>query len=275
MNNFRADLHCHSTFSDGTDSPETLIDLAMEVGLLGLSITDHDTIAAYPTALAYAKKHNFLLLPGVEFSASHQGFPVHILGYAFSLQSEFLYEFCERHHQRRVNRNRKILEKLRGLGIVIEESELGDEGHTIGRPHIANLMIQKGVVSTIKEAFDRYLGEGKRAYDPGEPISISETIETIHTARGKAMIAHPHLIQRRSIVRHILQMPFDGIEGYYARLAPELEKKWVQIGIEKNWMITGGSDYHGQNKPFNRLGSSWVGEETFRQLYAHYLATNS
>ncbi len=271
---FRADLHCHSTFSDGTDAPETLIRMAIESGLSGLSITDHDTISAYPQALETARQHNFLLLPGVEFSASHQGNPVHILGYAFALGSEPLHRLCEKHRRRRLNRNRKILERLKGLGILIEESELGIEGHTVGRPHIANLMIERGVVSTIKEAFDRYLGEGKRAYDPGEPVSIEETIETLHAAGGIAIIAHPHLIRRRTLVRYILKMPFDGIEGYYARFPPEVEREWVRIGTEKKWIITGGSDYHGANKPFNLLGSSWVDKETFDQLYARHLASN-
>ncbi len=272
---FRADLHCHSTFSDGTDSPEALIRLAINAGLSGLSITDHDTIAAYQSALPFAEANNFLLLPGVEFSASHQGHSIHILGYAFSLKSEELHQLCERHRLRRLKRNRTILERLRGLGIKIEESELGCEGHTVGRPHIANMMIEQGSVKTIKEAFDRYLGEGKRAYDPGEQISVTETIETLHAAGGKAVIAHPHLIKRRPTVRQILQMPFDGIEGYYARFSPAHEKEWVGIGTQKHWIITGGSDYHGSNKPFNFLGSSWVGQKTFDALYAHYLTANS
>ncbi|MCC5831865.1 MAG: PHP domain-containing protein [Chlamydiales bacterium] len=272
---FRADLHCHSTFSDGTDTPEALIRLAVEAGLSGLSITDHDTLAAYPAAIVCARQHNLRLLPGVEFSASHQGNPIHILAYAFSVEAEALKSLCERHRCRRLDRNRKILEKLRGLGIAVHENELGAEGATIGRPHIANVMLKKGIVSSIKEAFDRYLGEGKRAYDPGDSLSVIETLDAIHAARGVAVIAHPHLIKRRRLIRYILELPFDGIEAYYARFSPQLEREWIQIGIEKKWIITGGSDYHGGNKPFNLLGSSWVGEETFDRLYAHYLASNS
>ncbi len=272
---FRADLHCHSTYSDGTDTPQQLIEQAIELQLSGLSITDHDTVAAYPQALSFAKEKQLPLLVGVEFSASHNGTPVHILGYAFDLKSGAIADLCARHRHRRQQRNRAILQKLAQLGIVIEESDLGEEGHTLGRPHIAGEMIKRGIVSTIKEAFDHYLGEGKKAYDPGEPISVLETIETIHQARGKALIAHPHLIDRSSLVRQLLKMPFDGLEGYYARFAPHQEQKWIQIAQEKGWLITGGSDYHGSNKPFNRMGSSWVGRETFEQLYEQSITTNS
>ncbi len=268
---FRADLHTHSSFSDGTDSPETLIQLALDTGLSGLSITDHDTIAAYAEALPIAKEKGLLLLPGVEFSSASQ---VHVLGYAFNLKSEAIADLCARHKTRRLDRNLKILEKLKGLGIRIEIEELGKEGHTVGRPHIAQALINRGQVETIQEAFDRYLGEGKPAFDPGEQVTTLETIEVIHKAGGKAVIAHPHLLKRSTLIRQLLQMPFDGLEGYYARFSPSQEKKWINTAEDKGWLTTGGSDYHGSNKPFNFLGSSWVGKETFDLLYAHYLAQN-
>lgn len=269
---FKADLHTHSIFSDGTDTPEELIQLAIESGLSGLSITDHDTVAAYERAMPFAQEKNFPLLPGIEFSCIHHGTAVHVLGYAYSLESTDIAALCNRHQKRRAERNQKILEKLRGLGIKIDSNQLGVEGRTLGRPHIAKAMMQQGLVKSIQEAFDRYLGEGKPAFDPGEPVSIEETIEVIHRAGGKAIIAHPHLIQRRSIIRHLLQMSFDGIEGYYARFDSAREKEWIETGIQKGWIVTGGSDYHGATKPFNRIGSSWVGEDTFKQLYEHYLA---
>lgn len=263
---FRADLHVHSTFSDGTDTPKQLIDLAINAGLSALSITDHDTVAGYSEALPYAQEKNFPLLTGVEFSSTHHNFPVHVLGYGIDLKSAALDALCQRHRTRRHNRNLAILERLRGMGIKIDESEL--EGHTVGRPHIAKLLINRGIVGSIKEAFDRYLGEEKRAYVAGEPIPVEHTIDVIHEAGGKAVIAHPHLIKRRPVVRQLLEMPFDGIEGYYARFAPAQEKQWVEMGEKKGWIITGGSDYHGDNKPFNHLGSSWVSKETFDALAA-------
>jgi predicted metal-dependent phosphoesterase TrpH len=273
---FRADLHCHSHFSDGTDSPEQLIELALEKGLSGLSITDHDTVAVYSEGLEIARKKNFLLLNGAEFSASYGGEPVHILAYAYQIKHRAIAALCERHAARRGKRNRRILEKLQALGFDLTEENLENKNikGSVGRPHIAHALLKKGVVSSIQEAFDRYLGEGKPAYDPGEPLSVEETIEAIHQGKGKAILAHPHLIKKKVTLRAMLNQPFDGIEGYYARFTKDQEKKWIDLAHQKKWIITGGSDYHGSTKPHSILGSSWVGQETFDFLYKHYLSVN-
>lgn len=267
---FRADLHCHSTFSDGTDSPEQLILLAAELGLRGLSITDHDTIAFYEKE-NFQRQKSLFLLPGVEFSAMSRREPVHILAYGFSIDSESIKALCVRHQQRRHERNQRILKNLHNIGINLD---LHDITHSLqgswGRPHIAHELIKKGYVSSIQEAFELYLGEGKTAYDPGESVSVEETIEAIHQGRGKAVLAHPHLIKRSTTIRFLLELPFDGIECYYAKMAPMHEKKWLDIAHKKNWIITGGSDYHGKTKPYSELGSSWVGQETFDLLYNHF-----
>ncbi|MFC2049444.1 PHP domain-containing protein [Chlamydiota bacterium] len=273
MNEFRADLHCHSTFSDGTDTPTQLIELAIANGLLGLSITDHDTIAAYGEAFEVARSKQFRLLNGVEFSASYRGEPVHILGYAYHMQSEAIKGLCMRHTQRREKRNLKILEKLKGLGITIEPAELHHQG-TWGRPHIAHALLTRGLVKSIQEAFEVYLAEGKVAYDPGEPISVEETLEIIHQGKGKAVLAHPHLLKRSTTIRAMLSLPFDGLECYYARFGPAQEKKWIDLAQQRKWLITGGSDYHGSIKPHNALGTSWVPRETFDLLYTHFLENN-
>jgi len=261
---FRADLHCHSTFSDGTDSPQTLVDLAIASGLSGLSITDHDTLAAYPAVLDYAKQRGLLMISGIELSASYRGDPVHILGYGFDLKNQALANFCEAHHKRRMDRNLEIIENLRKLGLNLN-LDISKSG-SFGRPHIAAALIEMGVVDSIQEAFARYLGEGKLAYAPGRVVEVAETIETIREASGKAILAHPHLIKRSTTVRAMLQMPFDGLEGYYARFGPDQEKKWIEIAKQKNWIITGGSDYHGSIKPQSKLGSSWVDQEIFEKL---------
>lgn len=262
---FKADLHCHSSLSDGTDTPKQLVDLALELGLSGLSITDHDTIAAYPSVLEYAAKKNLQMITGVEFSASYRFDPVHVLGYGYDPENHEIQLLCHHHQNRRHERNEKILENLAKMGIHISYDELGSEG-SIGRPHIAQILQKRGVVSSIKEAFDRYLGEGKAAYDPGEPITVEETIHTIHAAKGKAVLAHPHLLKRSSTIRYALSLPFDGLEGYYAKIPLDQEQKWIDIAKQKGWIVTGGSDYHGSVKPLNILGSSWVTEDAFNAL---------
>lgn len=129
-------------------------------------------------------------------------------------------------------------------------------------------MIKKGYVQSVQEAFHLYIGENKPCYAPGvSKYTVEKTIEKIHEAKGLAVIAHPHLIEDGKIVNALLSMPFDGIEGYYARFSPEQEERWIKVGKRKGWLITGGSDFHGEIKPNNPLGCSWVGEETFNVLY--------
>jgi 3',5'-nucleoside bisphosphate phosphatase len=276
MKEFRADLHCHTTCSDGSLTPVEVIKLAAEIGLKGLSITDHDTIDGYETALPAAKEAGVELLPGVEFSAAYRDVSVHILAYAFSLSDEHILTFCQRHQARREQRNRAILKLLQQNGIPITEEELlggldtsGIVPHkTIGRPHIALAMVRRGYVSSVQDAFAKYLKEGKSCYSPGEPFSVEETIDIIHRAKGVAIIAHPHLIAKRSVARYLLQLNFDGLEAYYARLPVEREAEWIKTAQAKGWLITGGSDFHGSVKPNIPLGCSWVNEETFRRLSA-------
>lgn len=278
MTEFRADLHCHSTCSDGSDSPEQIISLAKQIGLSGLSITDHDSIASYAIAVPKAEEAGIKLISGVEFSTVHKGNSVHLLSYGFSLNDPRIAAFCERHHERRTNRNREILAKLTQAGMEITEEEientippeLRNKRRTIGRPHIAYVMMQKGYVPTIADAFKRYLAEGKSCFSPGEPVSTEETLALIKETKGLAIIAHPHLIEEAHTLHDLLQMPFDGIECYYARFAMDLQQRWLKIAKKRNWIITGGSDYHGTIKPNIHLGSSWVNEELFNVLWNHY-----
>lgn len=276
MNDFRADLHSHTIFSDGSDSPEKLIDLASMKGLKGLSITDHDTTKAYERAFRYASEKKFPLVSGVEFSAYFRQESIHILCYAFPLNSRPIQALCEKHILRRKERNQKILEKLKRLNIDIDEKDIPQttlEG-VIGRPHIAIALIKKGVVATMRDAFQKYLGEGKAAYEEGEKISVEETLQYIKEGKGKAVIAHPQLIIRKRLLKDLLEMPFDGVEGYYANIPFQEDEIFIKKAKEKGWLITGGSDYHGSIKPNIQLGSSWVNEETFNKLYNHFLSVS-
>lgn len=270
INEFRADLHCHSTFSDGTLSPEQLVSLAKERGLKGLVITDHDTVEAYPSVLKMAAAAGLSCITGVEFSAIHNGVNVHILGYSFSPQNSFIHELCQRHQQRRLQRNQAILERLAENEMPITDEELlaasDNVKGTIGRPHIALAMVKKGYVSDVAEAFRLYIGEDKPCYVRGNLFSVEETLSIIHQANGFALIAHPHLIKHSQIIPQLLSMNFDGLEGYYAKLPSIQNARWVKIAQKKNWIVTGGSDFHGDIKPTIGLGSSWTNEETFNFL---------
>lgn len=268
MKDFRADLHCHSTCSDGTYTPRELVTLAVEIGLKGLAITDHDTVDAYPQAFPLAQSLGLELLTGVEFSTGLFGTSVHLLGYGFQWDHPAIQALCQKHTQRRADRNAQILAKLAELGFPLEWEEIIpiSEHHTIGRPHIANAMVKRGYVSSIQEAFKKYIGDGKPAFSRGITFSPQETIETLHAAHGKAIIAHPHLIDNPDVLRALSEMPFDGIECYYAKFMRDQNTRWIQLANKKNWIKTGGSDFHGTVKPTIPLGASWVDEETFNLL---------
>lgn len=278
---FRADLHCHTTCSDGTVTPKKIIELACQLDLKGLSITDHDTIEAYQEAIPIAKQQGVLLVSGVEFSASHLQQSVHLLAYSFALDSPSIHSLCQRHKQRRLKRNALILEQLASEGMPLTPEDFPSvlfekqSDRPLGRPHIALAMLHKGYVQSIQQAFHHYIGEGKSCYVAGEAISVEETLEIIHQAKGLAVIAHPHLIDNTSLLRELLEMKFDGIEGYYGRFTPAQQERWVKIGLHRGWLITGGSDFHGEIKPNLPLGSSWVNEETFQIFYQHFQRNNT
>lgn len=273
---FRADLHCHSSCSDGSLKPLELITLASKKGLQGLSITDHDTIAAYTDEfMETAKKLKLEILTGVEFSTVLNNVSIHLLGYNFSLESPEILALCEKHKKRRTDRYKAILQRLSDHGMPISEEELlksiaasapSAQQTVVGRPHIAQMMLQHGYVKTLQEAFKKHLGDGSPCYVQGEHISPEETIKTIHQAGGVAIIAHPHLIRDQRILLKLLNLNFDGIECYYSRFMEKDHRRWLKIARHRNWLITGGSDFHGTIKPTISLGCSWIDEEHFRRL---------
>lgn len=273
-NPFRADLHCHTTCSDGSLTPIEIVNLAMQVGLKGLAITDHDSIQSYAQALPEAEKIGLEMISGIEFSAMHHASSVHILGYSFSVGHPAITEFCLKHQQRRESRNQAILERLAANGMPVSQEEMLEwslgSASTVGRPHIAQAMIKKGYVSTVQEAFKMYIGEGKPCYARGGSYSVEETIAVIHQAKGFAIIAHPHLIKEQKLVEQLVNLNFDGLEGYYALFYPSQNERWLKMAARKGWLVTGGSDFHGAIKPGIPLGASWVGEDTFRFLQERY-----
>jgi predicted metal-dependent phosphoesterase TrpH len=265
----RYDLHVHSEYSDGTDSPIVLLNKIKEIGFQGISITDHDTIDAYSEDLfAHAKKLEIQLITGVEFSSHYDGNGVHILGYFFDWKNQALIDFCKEHFERRKKRNELILKLLskHGMDISMEELYLGD-GKSIGRPHIAKLLVEKGYAETMGDVFHQWIGDGKPCFQRGVVFSIQKTIEIIRKAKGKAVLAHPILLKRHTLIRQILKEgSFDGIEAYYARFSQKQNEEMVKIGEKGRFIMTGGSDYHGENKPLSRVGSAYTTDEVLRRL---------
>jgi predicted metal-dependent phosphoesterase TrpH len=243
--------------------------------MIGLSITDHDTIDAFEEARAYSEEKGVILLPGVEISAKFRNEPIHVLGYCFDPHSKMLEEFCRLHRERREVRNQLMLEKLSRAGMTVSMEEvkaLSPSATTYGRPHIALAMVRRGYVEDVATAFHHYLGSGKSCYVEGEKWTVTEAIDAIHQARGKAVWAHPHLLKTRSLIEELAAFPFDGIEAYYNSMGTDANRRWCEIAHRHELFVTGGSDFHGTVKPETRLGSSWTPEETFTLLYRHFLS---
>jgi len=270
MNIVKADCHCHTHHSDGALSPIALLDEAKKKNLFGLSITDHDTVAAYESALPYAKTLQIELVPGIEISTEYEKASIHVLGYAFDLHYPGLHAFCQRLQNERQHRNEEIIRRLTAakMPITLEEIAARFPNRSIGRPHMAALLLEKGYVSSLKQAFERYLGEKGRCYAPGFQSSVEEAIALIHQAGGFAVLAHPHCIPAR-LISHLSSLPFDGIEVFYGYLSVAQEKPWFALAQKKGWMMTGGSDFHNDTH-HSPLGTSWTPVETFELFLQRY-----
>jgi predicted metal-dependent phosphoesterase TrpH len=275
---FRADLHCHSTCSDGNLTPIELIALAQKLGLQGLAITDHDTVEAYAITASTAQAADIKLLTGVEFSTVHAGQTVHILAYAYAPESAAIHELCQRHRQRRLQRNSAILDCLAQNKMPLTLDDVQKEalpGAMLGRPHIALAMQRKGYISQVREAFQLYIGDHASCYVQGMGISTAETIDIIHSSQAYVVLAHPHLLPAGNLAHELLKMPFDGIEAYYGNLNPAQHKRWLQLAEKHNLFTTGGSDFHGAIRPHVALGCSWTQAPVFEHLYQRFLENAS
>lgn len=262
MNEARYDLHCHSVCSDGELTPEELIHFAKECNLAGLSITDHDTVDAYSKSLfKVAEAASIDLIVGIELSTHLGPHGVHVLGYGVDYAAKPLLAFCERQKKRRWFRNEAIVQRLQELGYEITMDELyeGKEDTVVGRPHIGEILCNKGYVRDLAEAFSKLLGDKKAAYVQGERFHPQEAIDVIHQAGGKAVLAHPHLIRNNTVLKQVLELPFDGMECYYCMFNREQNQKMCDIANQRGLFCTGGSDFHGTSKPYpKRLGCSYV-----------------
>lgn len=256
------DLHCHSSFSDGTMTPAELVAMARHEKLGGLALTDHDTIAGLPELFTEAKKIGLVTLSGVELSANHGDIPIHILGYGFDLEEATLKESLNHLQQTRKRRNEKIIANLLELGIAVTYNEMQVlAGHGVmGRPHFGQLLINRGKVRNMQEAFDIYLRKGRPAYASREKLPVPEALEIIHKAKGLAVLAHPGIIpldrpKSMALISEFLAMGLDGIEIYYPAHSTGLRKKLLSLCAQEDLVITGGSDYHGDTRPGTRLGT--------------------
>jgi len=253
------DLHSHTTASDGTFSPAQLVDEAGRTGVRILGITDHDTFSGYDQALPLARQTGLQLVCGIELSTKLHGHSVHLLGYFLSTDSlgDFRTWISELQASRR-DRNVRLVARLRELGvkITLEEVQARGGGMT-GRPHFAQLLIEKGYVRNMQQAFDDYLDESAKGYVTRREPQFAEAVQHIRSAGGIASLAHPIRLREdlAAILPELCAAGLNAIEVYHSDHSPEQTALYLQLAKQQGLRVTGGSDFHGAVKPEIRLGT--------------------
>ncbi len=258
------DLHTHTNESDGSTSPEQLVADAVGVGLEALGICDHDTLSGYHLAEPHARAAGLDLICGIELSTKYRRKSVHLLGYFLSgPPSDGFHSRLKAMQDSRRDRNRRMIERLRGFGIEITSEEVEGRGRRLaGRPHFAALLVEKGYVTTIKQAFDDYLDESAKGYVQRLEPTLDEAIGWILEAGGLPSLAHPvrllgkHKEPFEVLLEDMCALGLGGIEVYHHDHSPSDSEFFLSMAKRFGLAVTGGSDFHGENKPGVKLGHS-------------------
>ncbi|HHU49035.1 MAG: PHP domain-containing protein [Caldicoprobacterales bacterium] len=245
----RADLHNHTTASDGLLAPAQLIEYAVLKGLAAVAITDHDTVNGIDEALSAGRMREIVVIPGIELNTQLESKEIHILGYYINWKSRQLLEILAEMKNARKNRARKMIQKLVELynfDINYDEILRQARDGVIGRLHIARVLVSKGMAKDINDAFLRYLDVGCPAYVERYHLAPEEGIRLIKSIGGVAVIAHPGLLPDSGLLNDIIKIGIDGIEVFHSRHTQEQTYYYANIARLNNLLITGGSDCHGE-----------------------------
>lgn len=256
------DLHTHSNASDGSLPPREVVRLAAERGLKAVALTDHDTIDGLPEAVAAGAEMGIEVIPGVEISAKHESGSMHILGYFLNYEDAMLGQRLAVLKLARKDRNPRIVAKLNALGIplTLEQVEAISGRGQMGRPHIARVLYEGGYVRSLQEAFDIYLGNEGKAYVSKFRFPPEEAMAMIRDAGGVPVLSHPFTLNLHNhlklklLLEELKSLGLAGVEVFYPEHSPEQEALYLRLAKELRLLVTGGSDFHGANKPEVDLG---------------------
>ncbi len=256
------DLHTHSTGSDGTFTPTELVLEARRVGLSALALTDHDSVSGINEFVRAGEENGIETVPGVELSTEYEDTEIHVVGLYVDPSNETLLAQLEAFRDNRNNRNLKMIDRLReeGFSITAEEIYARNPDSVVARPHIARYLVDTHQVKDMQTVFNKYIGDGCICYVDRYKITPMRAVELIHAAGGVAILAHPCLykIPEDNLLRMIREMKavgLDGIEALYSCNEGDDERYYRQISADFDLLLSGGSDFHGTNKPQIRLGS--------------------
>ena len=245
-----SDLHIHTNFSDGTATPEEVVDEAIRLGLSAIAITDHDTIQGFLRADKYNNGGKLHIIPAIEISAFLDPSEIHILGYFIDIHNDALNGLIKKAREDRIERIYKMVEKLHGLQVEINPGEVFDlagEGSP-GRMHLAEVIWRNGYTGTLLDAFYKYIGDKAPAYVPKKTLTPQEAIELIREAKGAPVLAHPGLTQRDNFIEDLVRYGLQGIEVYYPAYTKATVEKYLKLAKKYDLVATGGSDFHGKRK---------------------------
>lgn len=271
------DLHTHTTASDGTYTPTQLINYALEKGIGTIAVTDHDTVEGLQEAMAAADNKNIQVIPGIEFSTEYQGKDIHIVGLDIDYQNPFFLEKLTQFIDSRDIRNEKMCQRLREFGMEITMEELNSRfpDAVITRAHFALLLLEKGYINNRETAFQKYIGDNCPCYVPREKVNPVQAIRLIQEAGGIPVLAHPILYKLsvdklEELVSYLSSNGLIGIEAIYSTYNKADEALIRRLAKQYQLAISGGSDFHGANKPYIDLGvgrgNLYVPDEVWKNL---------
>lgn len=261
MNSF-IDLHTHSTASDGTLTPTELLSLAKKQHLKAIALTDHDTTAGLDEAQQAATNAAIELIPGIEFSSTWQNTSVHIVGLDFDWKDSGFQDALADFQRSRTRRNQKMIALLQkeGFHISLEAVQNAFPNSTCTRANLARFLVDLGEIPSMKEAFDRYLGDHAKCYVPREEVTPAQTIDLIHQCKGIAVFAHPVLCKFSTsklevLIQELKKANLDAMEVFYSTYTPSDQAAMKRLAQKYHLKVSGGSDFHGNNKPHIHLGT--------------------
>ena len=251
-----ADLHLHTFFSDGTFTPEELVERASKLGFSAIALTDHDTVEGCERAAVACAAAQMEFISGTELTAEHDDTEVHILAYFVDTQNQPLLKRIAEFQSVRQNRIHEMVAALNKLGIPLKAEAVFALANckSPGRPHVARALVKEKLIGNLDEAFERYLKKGRPAWVPKTKMSALEGMELIHQAGGLAVMAHPGLNRTDEIISDLVSAGLDGIECFHTKHSTKMSERYLEIAEKHHLLVTGGSDCHGFSKKQPLIG---------------------
>lgn len=264
------DLHIHSTASDGTLAPRDIVDRAARQGIPAIAITDHDTVAGVEEAIAEGARRGVTVVPAVELSAGAGERGMHIIGYFIDHTDPVLLDRLERLRATRLRRAHAMVQALRDAGLAIDLADVlaAADGGAVGRAHVAQTLVRAGHATSIADAFERMLGHGRPFYVPKPVAPPATVIGWIRDAGGIAVLAHPGVSGVDDLIDRLASWGLGGIEAYHTDHDDAERERYLRRASELGLLVTGGSDFHGDDRPGGGLGSAQVPESVLGPLLA-------